>query len=95
MTGRARRRRHDRVIHRRRLPARRPVATVARRRHVRAPFMVCRYPGRRFAVTRGTGPRRHIRMIERCRHPRSRGVTGVTSSRCQPAFMTSWNPSGN
>ena len=91
MTGCTGRRRHDRVVHRGRPPAGRPVTAVTGRRSVRAAFVIRRNPRRGFAVTGRTGPRCHVRVAECCRFPCRRDVTGVTGPRRQPAFVARWN----
>ena len=95
MTIGARRRGDDRVVHRGRDPAGRPMTTIAGNSPVGPPFVIRWDTRRRHPVTRLTGARRHTRMAKRRGSPGGRSVTGATSPRGQSAFMASWNPGGN
>jgi hypothetical protein len=49
--------------------------------------MIRRNPRRGFAMTGRTGPRRHIRVIERRRRPGRCSMTVAAGSRRQSTFM--------
>ena len=96
VTRGAGRRDHGRVTHSRRFPGRRPVATIAGRRDIRAALMIRGNPRRGLAVTARTSSGRHPCMVERRRLPRRGSMTAIAGGRgILATLVIRWNPAGS